>query len=111
MRLAMPYPCSGPIACSVFRTIRASVPCHTSFLSVALSPIVLLGLLALPMGNPYQGCHRSYGKTIEETIAASFCFILFCEFLDLHWNAPLPLLPSPSRYPSSPLLFSNFFLA
>src|SRR4051812_18098224 len=31
MRRAMPYPCSGPSASSVFSTISARVPCHTSF--------------------------------------------------------------------------------
>ena len=29
-RRAIPNPCSGPIACSVFRIIRSSVPCSTS---------------------------------------------------------------------------------
>src|ERR1700683_4306260 len=33
MRRAMPYPCCGPTVCSVFRTIKATVPCQTSALS------------------------------------------------------------------------------
>src|SRR5580693_5107107 len=37
MRRAIAYPCSEPIASSVLRTIRSSVPCRTSDL---LSPIV-----------------------------------------------------------------------
>src|SRR5688572_12897796 len=44
MRRAIPYPCCGPIASRVFRTMRASVPCCTSSLS--------------PMP-------ASYGQTIE----------------------------------------------
>src|SRR3954463_14344632 len=30
MRRAIPYPCSGPSASSVFRTIKSSVPCNRS---------------------------------------------------------------------------------
>src|SRR5688500_1177961 len=36
MRRAMPYPCSGPIAWSVFSTIRSSVPYGTSERSLML---------------------------------------------------------------------------
>src|SRR5580693_6171817 len=81
----MPYPCNGPIACSVFSTISASVPCHTSFLSFALSPIVLLGLLSVPMGNPYGRCHSPYGKAIEETRPTGN---LFPPSLRFFWSCP-----------------------
>src|SRR5580700_5492838 len=76
----MPYPCNGPIACSVFSTISARVPCHTSFLSFALSPIVLLGLLSVRMGNPYGRCHSPYGKAIEETRPTGNLFPAFLSF-------------------------------
>src|ERR1700747_1930420 len=40
MRRAMPYPCSGPIAASVFSTIKSSVPCRISDRSAAIdSPV------------------------------------------------------------------------
>src|SRR5579864_5489322 len=100
MRRAMPYPCSGPIACSVFSTISAKVPCHTS----ALSPIALL---SVPMGNPYRTCHRPYGKAIEETRLPGILFQVFFKIvldrpgaaltvhsLSLHNPSPLRVLDS-----------------
>lgn len=38
MRFAIPYPCCGPSALSVFKTISASVPCQTSVLFVIVLP-------------------------------------------------------------------------
>src|SRR5215468_3089095 len=41
MRRAMPKPCKGPSACSVFRIIRSSVPCSTSdFFASTMSSLV-----------------------------------------------------------------------
>src|SRR5437016_719215 len=56
MRRAMPYPCSGPSALSVFKTIRASVPCQTSLFS------------GIPIGFPEEAYHRSYGNAIGELL-------------------------------------------
>src|SRR5229473_1358265 len=46
MRRAMPYPCWGPMALSVLRTIRASVPCQTSaFVLILVSHMSMAGFL------------------------------------------------------------------
>src|SRR5690242_8179279 len=59
MRRAIPYPCCDPIASSVFNTISASVPCHTSVLSP--TPVLLLGSNKNG-GMPYW---LSIGETAE----------------------------------------------
>src|SRR5262250_2295557 len=66
MRRAIPNPCSGPRACSVFKIIRSSVPCSTSdflvsiFLSVSslLAPRIVFAsgcFAGLPAAVPSYG--------------------------------------------------------
>src|SRR5438034_11575172 len=46
MRRAMPYPCCGPMALRVLRTMRASVPCQTSaFVLILASQMRMAGFL------------------------------------------------------------------
>src|SRR5215467_2776345 len=45
MRRAMPYPCCGPIASSVFSTIRSSVPCRISDLTSLIGRSLFIGFL------------------------------------------------------------------
>src|SRR6266478_7964385 len=74
MRRAMPYPCQGPSACKVFSTIKARVPCQTSF----LSPIVFS---RGSYGIPIPRCHSPYGNAIEETQDPGNLFPEFFVFL------------------------------
>src|SRR5437870_1374246 len=89
MRRAIPYPCSGPSACSVFSTIKASVPCQTSF----FSPIVFS---CSSYGLPIPICYSPYGNAIEETQDLG---ILFPVFLSFHadWRCRFPTEDSSSE--------------
>src|SRR5260370_9482622 len=83
MRRAIPYPCSGPSACKVFSTIKASVPCQTSF----LSPI---GFSRSSYGMPIPICFSSYGNAIEETSDPAILFpefVIFFEESRQRWAA------------------------
>src|SRR5215831_639293 len=49
MRRAMPKPCSGPSACSVFKIIRSSVPCSTSdFFDFMVRSVLLFARASFP---------------------------------------------------------------
>src|SRR6516164_4406890 len=53
MRRAMPKPCSGPSACSVFKIIRSSVPCSTSdFFDFMVRSVLLFALASFPRRDP-----------------------------------------------------------
>src|SRR6266850_935754 len=67
MRRAMPYPCNGPSACKVLRTINANVPCQTS----ALSPMVFS---PAPMGCPYLDATVPMGMQYKKRKTPAFCF-------------------------------------
>src|SRR6187549_1745988 len=61
MRRAMPYPCSGPIASSVWSTIKSSVPCRMSDLvSVTAGFLAPVGCLE-ESRSVHVGCQDERG--------------------------------------------------
>src|SRR6266851_6068422 len=105
MRRAIPYPCSGPRACSVFSTIKASVPCQTS----ARSPIVSS---CRSYGIPISICYSPYGNAIEETKDPAILFPVFFLFFRLPFltlpKLPTSLIRLPLRLPGDGCPFNAF---
>ena len=66
MRRAIPNPCSGPSACSVFKIIKSSVPCSTSDLFVSMAPDFPSRYRPHPrsFGLSTGGYHLSFGMSI-----------------------------------------------
>jgi len=57
MRRAIPNPCNGPSAWSVFRIIRSSVPCNTSDLLVfTVAPLAIARKIARLLCNVHMRC-------------------------------------------------------